>query len=116
MIGLVPFKNSTLVTLPSESEAVAVRVKDAGALKISPLVRLVIETIGGKFADKTTIVPSMFVGCTVQWNVNRPAEVNLLVKENRELAEAACCPESHKPVSLVVEWEILKVFVQVHTT
>ena len=47
---LVPCRNWTFVTEPSESEALAVRVKDAGAANTEPLPGVVKATVGGTFA------------------------------------------------------------------
>src|SRR2546422_10635706 len=48
-IRVPPWKNSTCVTVPSGSEALAVSVIVAGAMKIEPVGGLVIVTTGGWF-------------------------------------------------------------------
>jgi hypothetical protein len=81
------------------SEAVAARVSVAGAAKTEPFVGLEIPIVGGTLADWTLIVP-VIKGWTEQWNGKLPAEVNVCVK----VAPVPSTPDSHRPVSLVVEW------------
>ena len=95
--GLAPWKNSTFVTLPSESEAVAVRVKEAGAANTEPFGGLVKTTVGGTLAAATVIVP-IIKGWTVQWNGKLPGAVNVRLN----VCPVPKTPESHRPVSLVV--------------
>ena len=45
------------MTVPSESEAVALRVNDAGAAKTEPLDGEVKATLGGILTDCTLMVP-----------------------------------------------------------
>ena len=49
---IVPLKNCTWATLPSLSEASAVIVISAGAVKVGLLVGLVIATVGGVFVGR----------------------------------------------------------------
>ena len=43
---VVPLKNSTFVTVPSASEAIAARFTVAGAVKVAPLLGCVSVTVG----------------------------------------------------------------------
>ena len=55
-IFVVPWKNSTRLTVPSVSPAVAVIVTDAGAVKVAPLAGTVMLAVGGTFADGFTVI------------------------------------------------------------
>jgi hypothetical protein len=50
-----PWKNSTFWIVPSESSAVAATVMFAGALKLAPLVGLVMLTVGSALATMVTL-------------------------------------------------------------
>jgi hypothetical protein len=63
----VPSKKATLVTLPSESAALALMGTMAGAVNEAPLVGEVIETVGGWLALDCTLTLACINGCGVQW-------------------------------------------------
>ncbi len=52
--SVVPWKNSTRLTVPSLSEALTLIVMLAGALKLAPVVGAVIATVGGLFGSALT--------------------------------------------------------------
>ena len=54
---VVPRKNPTWVTLPPGSDALAAKVKLAGAVNTVPLVGLPIVTVGGVLGAWTVIDP-----------------------------------------------------------
>ena len=58
---VVPLKNSTLVTVPSASEAVAARFTVAGAVKVAPLLGCVSVTVGAALLALTVIVEARLV-------------------------------------------------------
>ena len=52
---VVPLKNSTLVTVPSVSDAVAARFTAAGAVKVAPLLGSVSVTVGRELPWRVTM-------------------------------------------------------------
>ena len=58
---VVPLKNSTLVTVPSASEAVAARFTVAGAVKVAPLLGCVSVTVGAALLELTVIAEARLV-------------------------------------------------------
>ena len=50
-----PLKNSTLATVPSESEALAARFTVAGAVKVAPFAGCVSVTAGGELPLTVTM-------------------------------------------------------------
>ena len=55
-ITLPPCRNSTLATVPSESDAVASRRTVASAVNVAPFAGEVSVTVGGTFGGTTVIV------------------------------------------------------------
>jgi hypothetical protein len=54
-IGVAPAKKSTFATVPSESAADAVTVKDPGAVATVPFAGAVSETVGAAFEAVLTV-------------------------------------------------------------
>ena len=66
---VAPSKNSTFVTVPSGSAAVAVIVMFAGNVNVAPFVGLAMLTVGDRFAALTTILTAAEVVVAVALSV-----------------------------------------------
>ena len=71
--SVVPLKNRTRVTEPSESAAVAARLIEAGAVNVAPTDGLVSDTVGGRFEGAApctvTLLTAVVVSVVGLWLV-----------------------------------------------
>jgi hypothetical protein len=63
--SVVPLKNWTRVTEPSESAAVAARLIDAGAVNVAPVDGLVSDTVGNWFEGVVPCTATLLTAAVV---------------------------------------------------